>query len=72
MTFNWTVNNVPPTVIGHSYGAGLNNPLIVGASVGALLGSSDPGGEVAQRGARPSSGSWVRIAQQRWLVHVHS
>ena len=47
-SFVWTVDNVAPVVIAHSYGVTKNTPLIVNATLGALSGSSDPGGETIQ------------------------
>ena len=47
-SFSWTVNNVAPTVVNHSYGAAKNTPLFVNAVLGVLSGSSDPGGETTQ------------------------
>ena len=42
--FTWSVVNVAPTAIGHSYDADENTPLSLPAP-GVLAGSSDPGGE---------------------------
>ena len=47
-SFNWTVINVAPTVIGHTYAVAKNTPLFVNAALGVLSGSSDPGGETIQ------------------------
>ena len=45
VNFTWTVNNLPPVVTNHAYGAAANNPLVVDAGAGVLAGSSDPGQE---------------------------
>ena len=71
-SFVWTVDNVAPVVIAHSYGVTKNTPLIVDATLGVLSGSSDPGGETIQAVRRRHHRAWHARSQQRRFVHLHA
>ena len=67
VVITWTVNNIPPAVIGHSYGAGVNDPLIVGASVEHLPARVTPGKSRYTRSLtnRRPMGPWRSISTAR-------
>ena len=72
VSFTWTVDNLPPAVTGHAYAVAASTPLVVSPSIGALIGSIDPGQEVIQAVVEPAAGARCACAQYRRLIHLYA